>query len=315
MAQAPTETAAARESARRRRVTRGSLARTIHESVPQSKPNLARRPPLDAPRVLEDPSRQAVSAPGETYPRPRVIVGVRKEAQGALVLGRPPESEDLACRVARRPSIPPTSPARKSSCPPSASASAKWSSVRTWWSSGSWSPSSPGATSCCRGCPDWPRRSWSRPSRSRFASTSPASSSRSTSCRRTSSGQRSSIRRRASSSCARDRSSPTCCSPTRSTAPPPRCRARCSRPCRSARSPWVRAYFRPGRSISGHGHAESHRARGYVSSCPKPSSTASCWCTASTTPSRTRSARSSCATLPSGSRSAARARSPRPSST
>ena len=35
----------------------------------------------------------------------------------------------------------------------------------------------------------------------------------------------------------RARSSPTSCSPTRSTARPPRCRARCSRPCRSARSP------------------------------------------------------------------------------
>jgi MoxR-like ATPase len=35
----------------------------------------------------------------------------------------------------------------------------------------------------------------------------------------------------------RARSSPTSSSPTRSTAPRPRCRARCSRPCRSGRSP------------------------------------------------------------------------------
>ena len=43
---------------------------------------------------------------------------------------------------------------------------------------------------------------------------------------------------------ARARSSPTSSSPTRSTAPPPRCRARCSRRCRSARS---RSATRPSR--------------------------------------------------------------------
>ncbi len=65
---------------------------------------------------------------------------------------------------------------------------------------------------------------------------SSASSSRPTCCRRTSPARRSSIPRAAPSTPASDRSSRTSSSPTRSTARPRRCRARCSRRCRSGRS-------------------------------------------------------------------------------
>ena len=40
--------------------------------------------------------------------------------------------------------------------------------------------------------------------------------------------------------CARGRCSAISCWPTRSTAPPPKCRPRCWRPCRSVRSRWAR---------------------------------------------------------------------------
>src|SRR6185369_4142805 len=49
-------------------------------------------------------------------------------------------------------------------------------------------------------------------------------------------GRGSTIRRAASSTPRLARSSPTCCWPMRSTARRPRCRARCSKSCRSARS-------------------------------------------------------------------------------
>ena len=58
---------------------------------------------------------------------------------------------------------------------------------------------------------------------------SSASSSRPTSCRPTSSARASTTRRPASSPRRSGRCSPTCCSPTKSTARRPRCRARCSR--------------------------------------------------------------------------------------
>ena len=64
-----------------------------------------------------------------------------------------------------------------------------------------------------------------------------AFSSRPTCCRPTSSARRSTTRAPASSASARGRSSPTWSWPTKSTAPPPRCRAPCSRRCRKSRSP------------------------------------------------------------------------------
>jgi MoxR-like ATPase len=58
-------------------------------------------------------------------------------------------------------------------------------------------------------------------------------------------------------------SSPTSSWPTRSTARPPRCRARCSRPCRSGRSPSA-TDLPAARAVPGAGHAEPHRAGGHL---------------------------------------------------
>ena len=85
------------------------------------------------------------------------------------------------------------------------------------------------------------------------------------------------------------RSSPTSCSPTRSTAPRPRRRPRCSRRCRSSRSrPAARRMTCPAPSSSWRRRTRSSR-RGRIP-CPRPSSTASC----STSASATRSPRKSC---------------------
>ena len=62
-----------------------------------------------------------------------------------------------------------------------------------------------------------------------------------------------------SSSCT-GRSSPTCCWPTRSTARRPRRRPRCSRRCRSARSPSAASTLRAARAVLRAGHAEPDRA-------------------------------------------------------
>ena len=79
----------------------------------------------------------------------------------------------------------------------------------------------------------------------------------------------------ASFAVARAPSSPTSSSPTRSTAPPPRCSPRCSRRCRSARSP---SATRPSRcprrsSCSPRRTPSSRRA---PTRCPRRRSTASC---------------------------------------
>jgi hypothetical protein len=124
-------------------------------------------------------------------------------------------------------------------------------------------PSSRAATACSRASPASPRPPSSRPSRAAIGGAfkriqftpdllpsditgtyvlSPAT---------------------APSSCARGPSSPTWCSATRSTAPRPRPRARCSRRCRSARSP---STARPTarRALLRARHAEPHRAGGHL---------------------------------------------------
>ena len=64
---------------------------------------------------------------------------------------------------------------------------------------------------------------------------------------------------------ARARSSPTSCSPTRSTARPPRCRARCSRRCRSGRSRSASRRYPAARAVPRARDAEPDRAGGHLS--------------------------------------------------
>ena len=97
---------------------------------------------------------------------------------------------------------------------------------------------------------------------------------------------RSTTTRRASSPPSSGRSSPTWCSPTRSTAPRPRCRARCSRRCRSARSP---SATRPTRcpTPSSSWPPRTPSSRRAPTACPRPRSTASCsWSRSATRPAR-----------------------------
>ena len=120
----------------------------------------------------------------------------------------------------------------------SSSASATWS---TACSSACW----PTGTSCSRACPAWPRRCrsrrWRRPSTPSFQRIQFTPDLLPADLIGTLDLQP--ARRRVHRP-SRARSSPTSSSPTRSTAPRPRCRARCSRRCRSGRS---RSATRPSR--------------------------------------------------------------------
>jgi hypothetical protein len=92
---------------------------------------------------------------------------------------------------------------------------------------------------------------------------SSASSSPPTSCRATSPGPTCCRTARADSPSPRGPSSPTWCSATRSTAPRPRPRARCSRRCRSARSPSTARRTRWPALLRAR-DAEPHRAGGHL---------------------------------------------------
>ncbi len=61
------------------------------------------------------------------------------------------------------------------------------------------------------------------------------------------------------------RSSPTSCSPTRSTAPRPRRSRRCSRRCRSSRSPSAKTTYKLDDAVLRAGHAEPARDGGHLS--------------------------------------------------
>ena len=91
-----------------------------------------------------------------------------------------------------------------------------------------------------------------------------ASSSRRTCSRRTSPARWSSILATASSPSGRARSSRTSCSPTRSTARLRRCSPRCSRRCRSARSPSAARRCALPDAVPRARHAEPDRARGHL---------------------------------------------------
>ena len=96
---------------------------------------------------------------------------------------------------------------------------------------------------------------------------------------------------RASSPPSSARSSRTWCSPTRSTARRPRCRARCSRRCRSGRSrSATRPIPLPARSWSWRRRTRSSRRA--PTRCPRRRSTASCCMCRSATRRATKSARS-----------------------
>jgi MoxR-like ATPase len=109
----------------------------------------------------------------------------------------------------------------------------------------------------------------------------------------------------ASSPSARARSSPTCCWPTRSTAPRPRPRPRCWRRWRSARSPSTGTPRQAaGRRSSCAATHEPRRVRGHLSRSPRPSSTASCSSStdAAAAPATTRYGRARSATRPASTR-------------
>ena len=124
-----------------------------------------------------------------------------------------------------------------------------------------------------------------------------ASSSRPTCCRPTCIGTADlQPAETATSRSRRGRSSPTSSWPTRSTAPRPRCRARCSRRCRSGRS---RSATRPTRcpTRSWSWRPRTRSSRRAPTRCPRPRSTASCSSSRSATRTSRRSRRS-CAAWP-----------------